>query len=141
MEKGKERCIELRNGQGRTLFGLYIFDRATGSEDKPKGPDNPKPEKPETKKATAKKPEGKGEKKPANANEPHSNGEPMTDPQKRYLFRLLADQGLEGDSAYKYLKDHFQVTSLKDITKLETSKVIDRLVTEAQGGEHARPPF
>jgi hypothetical protein len=65
----------------------------------------------------------------------------MTSPQKRYLFRLLADQGMEGDSAYQYLKDHFQVNSLSEITKLEASKVIDRLVTEAQGGENARPPF
>jgi hypothetical protein len=138
MEK-KERCVELRNGQGKTLFGLYIFDRETVPEDKPKAPDNPKPEKPETKRANPKKGEDKGGKR--QPNDPPANGDPMTDPQKRYLFRLLADQGLEGDSAYKYLKDHFQVNSLKEITKLEASRVIDHLVTAAQGGDDARPPF
>jgi hypothetical protein len=138
----QERCIELRNSLGKTLFGLYIFDRDAESESKPKPAETPKPE---PKKQEGKKNGNKGakapEKTPAGNPPPPLNGDPMTAPQKRYLFRLLADQGMEGDSAYQYLKDHFQVNALSEITKLEASRVIDRLVTEAQGGENARPPF
>ena len=138
----QEKCIELRNGLGKTLFGLYIFDRDVESEGKPKPAETSKPE---PKKQENKKNGNKGakaqEKTQSGNPSPPVNGDPMTDAQKRYLFRLLADQGMEGETAYQYLKDHFQVSSLKEITKFEASKVIDRLVTEAQGGENARPPF
>lgn len=140
------RCFELRNGQGKVICGLYIFDREPDPENKPPAPETRKPEtkKTDSKKsaATGEKPPNKGEEKaPAATNPAPINGDLMTDAQKRYLFRLLADQGMEGDSAYQYLKDHFQVNSLKEITKLEASRVIDRLVTEAQGGGDERPPF
>ena len=51
----------------------------------------------------------------------------MTDAQKRYLFRILAEYGIEGDEAHDKLKDIFQVDSLKEITKLEASKMIEHL--------------
>ncbi len=56
-----------------------------------------------------------------------SNEEKMTDPQKRYLFRLLAAQGIEGTAAETHLKDYFKVPSLKDIPKLAASGYIDQL--------------
>ena len=58
----------------------------------------------------------------------------MTDAQKRYLFRILADQGKEGEEAHEYLKSHFQVKSLKEVTKLEASQAIERLLAESKGG-------
>jgi hypothetical protein len=139
MEK-KERCIELRNALGRTLFGLYIFDREMSQEQKPPAPE---PKRPETPKQDGKKNENKRGKKEdkAPAGNPPIDGDAMTDAQKRYLFRLLGEQGLEGEAAYQHLKDLFQVKSLSEITKFEASKEIDRLVTEAQGGGYERPPF
>jgi hypothetical protein len=63
----------------------------------------------------------------------------MTAPQKRYLFRILADRGIEGDEALQHLKDLFQVDSLREITKLQASKMIERLLEEAKGGEDGTP--
>jgi len=59
----------------------------------------------------------------------------MTDAQKRYLFRLLAEQGKEGEEAHEYLKNRiFQVSSLKEVTKFEASQAIERLLSEQKGG-------
>lgn len=139
MEK-KERCFELRNGEGRTLFGLYIFDRNLGSESSHKLPETPTPE---PKKPGGKRNGNKGAKAPEKTPvaSPPVNGDPMTDAQKRYLFRLLAEQGLDGEAAYQHLKDLFQVSSLSEISKMEASREIDQLVTGGQGGQDARVPF
>ncbi len=76
-----------------------------------------------------------------NNHPPKGNGNPlgdeafMTDAQKRYLFRILAEQGKEKEEAHAYLKDKiFQVKSLKEVTKLEASQAIKRLLAEQEGG-------
>jgi hypothetical protein len=56
-----------------------------------------------------------------------NNEEKMTDPQRRYLFRLLGAQGIEGKAAEDHLKDYFKVASLKDVPKLAASGYIDQL--------------
>jgi hypothetical protein len=58
----------------------------------------------------------------------------MTDAQKRLLFRLLADQGVEGDKAHDHLKNLFHVKSLKEVTRPEASRGIEKLLDEAKGG-------
>jgi len=64
-----------------------------------------------------------------------SNGEAlMTDSQKRLLFRLMADQGLEGDKAHDRLKQEFQVKSLKEVTKPDASRAIEKFLENAKGG-------
>ncbi len=52
----------------------------------------------------------------------------MTEPQKRYLFRLLGAQGIEGKQAEAHLKDRFKVATLKDVTKVAASDYINQLV-------------
>ena len=89
----------------------------------------------------------KEEKKPNNGNggngggngEKKENGSgaaypPMTDAQKRYLFRLLAANGIEKDAAYDELKKVFGVDSLKDVTKLEASREIEKRLAAQKGG-------
>ncbi|WKZ32799.1 MAG: hypothetical protein QY316_12970 [Thermodesulfobacteriota bacterium] len=61
----------------------------------------------------------------------------MTFPQKRLLFRLLADKGVEGDKAHEHLLKAFQVSSLKEASKNEASRLIERLLKEAKGDSHA----
>jgi hypothetical protein len=56
----------------------------------------------------------------------------MTEAQKRFLFRLLADQGMEGEEAHIRLKAFFQVASLKEVTKQEASQGIERILDEAR---------
>lgn len=54
----------------------------------------------------------------------------MTDPQKRYLFRLLAEQGVEGKQAEEHLKDQFKVRALRDVTKVAASQLIEQMVAD-----------
>ena len=58
------------------------------------------------------------------------SGERMTDPQKRYLFRLLAAQKVEGKAAEEHLKTYFRVSRLMDIPKEAASSYIDQLVKD-----------
>ncbi len=56
---------------------------------------------------------------------------PMTEAQRRYLFRILAGWGFHGDAAHQYLKEHLGVESLAKVSKLEATKLIDRLLQNA----------
>jgi len=61
----------------------------------------------------------------------------MTEPQKRYLFRLLGAQGVQGKDAELHLKQFFKVASLREITKAAASEYINQLAAdrkEAHGG-------
>jgi len=59
----------------------------------------------------------------------------MTDPQKRYLFRLLAEQGIENDAAYDHLKKRFKVKTLKEVSRAAASQEIERILATQKGGE------
>jgi hypothetical protein len=52
----------------------------------------------------------------------------MSEAQRRYLFRLLAGQGVQGDAALDYLKGHFGVEELAEVTKAAATALIDELV-------------
>ncbi len=62
---------------------------------------------------------------------PQGDGEPrMTEPQKRYLFRLLAEQSVEGKKAEEHLKDYFKVKTLRDVSKSAASQLIEQMVAD-----------
>ena len=68
---------------------------------------------------------------------PSNNGAvPMTEAQRRYLFRLMAGQGLDGDAAHARLKELASVDSLKDVTKALATELIDRLLAGAEVPSH-----
>ncbi len=54
--------------------------------------------------------------------------DPMTENQRRYLFRLLAERGTTGDAAHDYLKRAFGVESIKDASKADASTLIDHIL-------------
>jgi len=56
-----------------------------------------------------------------------TTAEKMTEPQRRYLFRLLAAQKVTGPAAEKHLKEYFQVRALGEITKAAASAYIESL--------------
>lgn len=56
------------------------------------------------------------------------SGDPMTDSQKRFLFRIMAERGKTGEEAHEHLKGLLKVQSLKDATKLEASQLIEALL-------------
>lgn len=106
-------------------MSLYLYDKEIPSEDDLEASVN---EKTDVKKEKSQK-------------ESSKNDDLMTDAQKRYLFRILAGNGLEADEAHEKLKELFQVDSLKDVTKVETSNAIEKLLEESKGGKDDRTPF
>ncbi|MCC6348295.1 MAG: hypothetical protein IT347_01720 [Candidatus Eisenbacteria bacterium] len=67
-----------------------------------------------------------------NGSAPRSNAsgspEPMTEGQRRYLFRILAGQGYQREAAEVRIKELFDVDSLAEITKTGAMQMIDRLL-------------
>ena len=98
-------------------MSLYLVEKEVDSEGKQNSGGN-------------RRSESKTEKNQGNGSQ---NGELMTEAQRRYLFRILAEQGIEGDAAFEKLKSLFDVNVLKDVSKRDASKMIERLLEE-QGG-------
>ncbi len=63
-----------------------------------------------------------------------TNGEPMSEAQRRYLFRILAGQGYQREAAEERLKDIFEVSALTEITKVAATKMIDELLQTSAPG-------
>ena len=59
---------------------------------------------------------------------------PMSESQRRYLFRILAGWGYAGDAATAYLRDQLGVGSVSGLTRFEATKLIDRLLQQAPQG-------
>ena len=123
--KNKVKCIELRTNEGKVILSIYLYEKEIPSEDNLEASVSGKTE---VEKAKSQK-------------ESSKNDDLMTDAQKRYLFRILAGNGLEADEAHEKLKELFQVDSLKDATKVEASNVIEKLLEESKGGKDDRTPF
>lgn len=114
------KMIEIRTLEGKALLSLTVSDKEVVLKDlRDKNNNHGADAKVERNQASGQQ----------------NNDSPMTDAQKRYLFRILADQGTEGDKAHEYLKKLFQVEALKDVTKFEASRLIERLLSETKGGE------
>ncbi|MHB9010613.1 MAG: hypothetical protein ACYC49_00075 [Ignavibacteriaceae bacterium] len=76
----------------------------------------------------------KGQKEKESGKVAHSNGDPMTEAQKKYLFRIYAEQGVEANEIYAQLKKLFGVDNLKEVSKVDASREIDRLLKQPKGG-------
>ena len=64
----------------------------------------------------------------------------MTEAQRRYLFRLLAGQGLDNEAAHEHLLERFRVDSLAKVTKAAATRLIDAILEngdEAAAHAHA----
>jgi hypothetical protein len=57
----------------------------------------------------------------------------MSENQRRFIFRLLAPQGLVGEAAHEHLLEHFKAASLSEVSKEEASAFIDELQTRPRG--------
>lgn len=73
---------------------------------------------------------------PSGSSQPTQNRQadadkPMTDHQRKYLFRLLADKGVNAEDGHTWLCKACSVESVKLITKKQASDLIDHLVKEA----------
>jgi hypothetical protein len=86
---------------------------------------------------------GNGAAGPPKVTSPPTNGAgtyqpPMTENQRRYLFRILAGWGYQGEEAEEFLKDHLGVASVKHLTKIEATKLLDRMLQDPPEGVPAR---
>jgi hypothetical protein len=89
-------------------------------------------------------PQRRGGTPPRSANRTNGADEPMTEAQRRYLFRLMSGQGYQREAAEERLKDLFEVSALTEITKAAATKMIDQLLNSAPergggNGADARP--
>jgi len=124
MEK-KDRLIEVRTADGKPILNLRLIETQATQQDRY---DGSSAQTTQVKDSTS---------QPGISSADQSL---MTDAQKRYLFRLMTDKGIEGDKAHQRLRELFQVDSLKEVSKLEASKMIERLLEEGKGGAD-EPPF
>jgi len=125
MAKEKDcRILEVRTGSGELLFSLRLTEKEETHSEPPKPEEKPAKEKG----GDGRKGEGKKEPSPGN------NDALMTDAQKRYLFRILAEQGFEGEKAHEELKKAFGVDSLKTVSKFDASREIERRLEGLKGG-------
>jgi hypothetical protein len=126
----KGRYVNIKTKEGKFILSLY-FNPGNGVvlEDR-LGPEPSRHR--ETPKGNGGNGNGKGN---GNNESAGTDGDLMTYPQKRFLFRILAGQGIEGDAANEHLVKLFQADSLNDVGKVEASQMIDRLLKETEGGE------
>jgi hypothetical protein len=67
--------------------------------------------------------------------------EPMTEAQRRYLFRIMSGQGYQREAAENRLKEIFEVSALSEITKTAATQMIDELLqTSAPGNGGGNGP-
>ena len=54
----------------------------------------------------------------------------MSDAQRRYLFRLLADIGIEGERARATIKEQAEVSDVREVSKAMASSLIEKYKTQ-----------
>lgn len=123
--KKESKCFEVRTNGGKVILSLYVYDSEVVTVESPEL-------------SEGKKEETKTEKRHETS---QTDGKEMTSAQQRFIFRLMAGQGIEAEKAHQQLMEFFQVDSLKDVTKYEASKMIERLLEESKGGKDDRVPF
>ena len=105
----KERLIEVRTADGKPILNLRLIETQAIEQESTQVKDSAG--------------------QPGAATADQSS---MTDAQKRYLFRLMAEQGMEGEKAHEHLKALFGVDSLQDVGKAEASRMIEHLLEKAE---------
>ena len=71
----------------------------------------------------------------------------MSDAQRRYLFRLLADMGIEGERARATIKEQAEVQDVREVSKTMASSLIEKYKVQADArkrdagkeGSHGSP--
>ena len=111
------KCVEVRSADGKLMFSLHLHNGEMGAARKAHAPSG-RQSSVESQTSTG----GGG------PNDPSL----MTEAQKRYLFRILADQGFEEERAFQRLKELLGVETLKEVTKREASRLIEQLLEPAE---------
>jgi len=117
--------LTVKQADGRPLLTLFV--------------ECERPEPPATRPSESAQPPAAVVTRPSSSSPGPDGDRPMTEPQRRYLFRMLAQQGLDGAQAEQHLKDHFKVTSLNTITRAAASQLIEQLIADRLEGRNGNP--
>jgi len=120
--------IEVRSSDGNLMFSLRICDETRGAGNEA----NTSPRRAAQASNTRNR-NGNGNGRSSGNGNGHQDTDAMSDAQKRYLFRILADQGLEGDQALSHIKERFGVEDLSNVTKREASGLIEEILGSPAG--------
>ena len=123
-KENNHRVLEVRSGSGQLLFSLWLIERDMVYP----APSKEEPKLTQEKGDAGEKREGRKETAPG------TNDSTMSEAQKRYLFRILAEQGFEAEAAHEELKKTFRVDTLKKVSKLEASREIERRLEALKEG-------
>ncbi len=110
------KLIEVQTPKGEAFFQFRIVESVLSEEES-----QPKPQ-PVSGGNGTKPQDGNGKNQTVSS-------DLMTDSQKRFLFRIMAERGKTGEDAHEHLKSLFKVKSLKDVTKLDASQMIETLLS------------
>ena len=110
--------IDVKTPDGKPILSLHFVEQVTGGNGKANASSNHRSYAGNTKRQNDNGQDGNGQ----------QDADGMSDAQKRYLFRILADQGLEGDAALAHLKERLGVETLSNATKREASALIEELL-------------
>ena len=111
------RDFEVRSPEGTLMFSVHVVDESTAHRNGQSStvPSNQRPAGESPKRSDGQKDSGA-----------------ITAAQERYLFRILADRGMEGDAAHEELIHLFGVQSLATVSKEQASSMIKKLLQESQ---------
>ena len=109
------KCVEVRSADGKLMFSLHLHNGEMGAARKAHAP-------------SGRQSSVESQTSTGGPNDPSL----MTEAQKRYLFRILADQGFEEERAFQRLKELLGVETLKEVTKREASRLIEQLLEPAE---------
>ena len=118
--------------------GIVSYEELDGAEPRPRasrpgpGAIASSPSRPARNGTTPTRSRGNGQPQPARP--ANGSSEPMTEGQRRYLFRIMAGQGYQREAAEDRLKDIFEVSALSEITKTAAMKMIDELLQTSAPG-------
>lgn len=112
------KCVEIRTSDDKLIFKLLIYDKEIYVDGI----------------TTNSSSNGNSKNKEKTNGKSNNNGTLITDKQKKYLFRLLAEQGIEEDDALETLKTCLKVDQLKTATKENAGNLIKELLAENNGG-------
>ncbi len=105
-----------------------------------RGGNGNKPEHRRTERTDAVSPGGQTNRLPVPSAGPNGDYR-MSDRQRNYLFRLASELGYQNGNAHTYLKDIFQVESLKEVTKTQANEGINLLLEKLKEKEEEALPF
>jgi hypothetical protein len=112
--------IDIKTPDGKPILSLHFVEQGAGGNNN------------RTNASGNNRSYGNNAKRQNNNNNDGGNGQQdsdnMSDAQKRYLFRILAEQGLEGDAAFAHLKERLGVENLASASKRDASALIEELL-------------